>query len=225
MFGLRLITLIVLLIWAFGAYGLTRLDTPVAKGLRVRWPTTLGLVLLVCGFFFQPWVKFGFSDYFIPTPDILGQVIPKEFAYFLAEKIGSDWVDKVVHVAGFDPRLYGWQIQVVPTLTPCDRIVSLLPLAVIFLSAPLAFLGSAQRGGMLPRGLGWVVMAAALPAAACILFDIPNLDQLGVPGHFEWGLAIVMSGAHMGNGPWVCIFGMLLLAYGGLVEQFDKPDS
>lgn len=66
-------------------------------------------------------------------------------------------------------------------------------------------------------------MATSLLSVLSLLFVLPRLDAAGSESSFQFSLLATILGVKMGNGPWVCIIGMLLLAVGRVIELGDQP--
>jgi hypothetical protein len=222
MFGLSVITMILLIVWGGITIGVTRLDTQIARGLRIRWLTSmLGAVVIIGAFFFQPWIRLDFVEYIDPTPEFLEQLIPKELTLFLARHIGVQWISKFVQVFLFFTRLNGWKIQLLPTIGLFTRAATLLPLLPLALGLLTVFIGSMYRGKFLAKILGYSLIGLSLLSLILLLIVLPDLDALGIRDQFHWSLFAAILGVRLGNGPWLCIVGLLLLCLGGVVEIVD----
>jgi len=223
MLGLSFITIILLILWGAFLLLALRLDTPLAQGLRPRLITLLGFFLVGGTFFFQPWVKFDFLGYINPTPEFLRQLFAGDLINKLIELLGVGWISKLLHVFHMFTSFNGWQIEFIPTLGIWIRFCTLLPLFPFALSIIGILIGSAHRGSLVAHLIGWVLLISGLVSATLLLLALPELDALGIRGHFQWALLATILGTRMGNGPWLCLVGLLLISLGGLVELKDNP--
>lgn len=221
MFTLNLTTIAFLLLWVILLLLAIKLDTPMAKAFRKRLVLLLGFTLLGCGFFFQPWIKFEFLEYILPTPELLGVVFSGGALTKLVHILGATWMSKILHVFHMFTRLNGWQIEFIPTLGIWLRIRTLLPLFPFVISLPAVLIGTSLPGCKLSRVLGWVLIVSSLITGLLLLTALPGLDCLGIQDEFQWEVFATLLGTRLGNGPWLCIFGLLLIAAGGVIELIE----
>jgi hypothetical protein len=222
MFGLKLFTIFSLLLWGLFLLIAVRVDTPLSRGFRIRIVSLLGFVLVGCGFFFQPWIKLSFLDYLDLTPKFLNQFFSGGILEKLIDLVGVHWLSKLVEVFHKLTIFNGWQIEFIPTFNIWIRLSTLLPLIPFFISLPGIIIGSAYRGSPMAKFFGGSQAALSLISAFALLFALPRIDSLGIQNNFQWALLSTILGAHMGNGPWFCLIGLLLLIAGGLIELGDQ---
>lgn len=225
MFGLSLVTFLLLIGWAGCAILVLRLDTPMAQASKPRLITLLGIVLIVGAFFFQPWIKFSFLDYLVPTPEFIKRIAPSEVVAILVEKLGMEWLGKLIHIFKMFTKFNGWQIELIPTLGVSTRIITVFPpiLAVAtILTLPVC---ATFRGRFVSKTIGLFMLIFSIINAVLLLSALPDLDALGIQGNFQWNLFATILGAHIGNGPWFCLLGLMLLGLGGLIELVDTPSD
>jgi hypothetical protein len=225
MFELRFITIFLLIIWVVFFFLARKLDTPLMQGFRPRLVTLLGFFLVGTGFFFQPWIKFEFLDYINPTPEFLRQFFSGDLLNKIIQLIGVGWINKLLNLFHMFTRFNGWQIELIPTLSIWIRLCTLLPLFPFAISLLGILIGSAYRGSLAARAFGGIMIISGFISAVALLWALPGLDALGIQGNFQWALLATILGTRMGNGPWFCIIGLLLIIIGGLIELKDVPSA
>jgi hypothetical protein len=225
MFGISLTTFGLLILWALFTLLVLRMQTPLAKNLRPRLFTFWGFFLVGCGFFFQSWIKFDFMDYLNLTPAFMNQIFAGGIVIELIKLLGVDWISKLLHIFHMFTAFNGWQIEFIPTLGFWIRLCTLLPLFPFVLSIFGILVGSSYRGSSVARGIGGILIISGSISALALLLALPGLDSLGIRGNFPWTFLATILGSRMGNGPWFCILGLLLIILGGFIEVKDMPST
>jgi hypothetical protein len=225
MFGLRLMTIVLLLFWGFFVLIVLRLETPMAQAVRPRLLVLLGAILTIAAFFFQPWIEFGFLDYILPTPEFVKTLAAPEVVIVFVERIGMEWFSKLIYIFNIFTEFNGWQIELIPTFGWGTRLVTIFPV-LLAVAAILALPVCATfRGQFLPKTLGLLLLVSCTLNAVLLLIVLPNLDALGIQGNFQWNLFATILGAHISSGPWFCMLGLMLLGLGGVIEIVDSPSG
>ncbi len=225
MFDLSLLLLGLLLVWLALLGTALKLKTPIAQTLRPRMVTLLGAVLVGGGYFFQPWIELDFISYFNPTPEFIHQLFPREIATMLVERFGVSWLHRALQLFNIFTSLNGWQIQLLPTYDWLTRGWAFLPLFCLLLALLTVLIGLTVPGNFLARGAGMALIFVSVLDALGLLLSLPAIDALGIHNNFQIGLLATLLGVHLGNGPWICVFGLLVLSVGGAVEIIEQRSS
>lgn len=225
MFKYSFIFIILVLSWLAIVVVVLRLQQAWAVALRPRLVTLLGCVVAFGAYFSQAWLEFDIIGYIeiFPLEDMLGLISEGLFALII-EKLGIEWGPKILQLLSDFTQLNGWKIQAVPTYPLATRACTLMPPVLAFAALLWVPMGVWLRGKRFAVFVGWLMIALNVLGSVSLLLALPSLDALGMAGHFRGMLFSAFLGARIGNGPWLAIIGMLLIAMGGAVEIMDRPD-
>ncbi|MBN1874685.1 MAG: hypothetical protein JXA33_10680 [Anaerolineae bacterium] len=222
MFEIGFLSIILLLLWFVVFVIVMRLPQDWAAALRLRLVTLLGCVVALGAYFSQAWIEFNPIEYITPS-DVL-DCIPEDLLAFIVEKMGSEQGAKILRILADFMQLNGWQTQVIPTYSIATRVCTLFAPVLAFAALLWIPFGVWLRGKKLTAMVGGLMIFLNGVGSILLLLVLPDLDALGMAGDFHGMLLATLVGAHLGNGPWWAIIGMLLIAVGGVVEIMDHPD-
>jgi len=213
--GLFLNILLLLVVWRMfaGADEATQL-------WMKRLPTITGLVFIIGGVFFLPWLQFSPWQY-LNVPDLAINVLPQIMEYLAKSFKYLKWLLYIVPIFEMDVKGYMVWALLTPTLTWSNfmaRFAIILPilLMVIFLLWSLWNYFLSDSSSELK---GKAQAIAATFSMGLLIYYIPTIDALGANGDVNWGIMVVLSGANIGLGVWVTIIGLVWLIFGGLIEM------
>ncbi len=221
MFGFRLITLALIVLWGL-AFAILKFVRPAAQGAHLRMATLLGMLLTFLAFFFEFWIELDFFGYINPTPELLRKLIPEGLVSRLVRSLGTNWLGSLLDWLDVFTSFNGLTIHFIPTLGWGTWLITWLPLVPLGISIPVLVAGLMARGSGFARAGGWVLLVTSIISAVSLLFVLPHLDAAGTEFNFQLALLATILGAKMGNGPWICLAGLVLLAVGGVIEINDQ---
>ncbi len=210
------VLLLTCVIWIALAVMALASDTRFAVGLRPRLLTLLGVALILGGFF-QPWLNLDFLRYVRLGPDVLTAFLPE-----VLQQIGPEPVAKVLFLLERVTHLNGWQMQLVPFYNVPTRLAAVAPLLLAMAALVWTPWGASLAGSRACKAVGGILTCLSLALLVALTAAAPILDALGQPQQLEWSLLTVLLGVRVGNGVWLTLVGLLLLAIGGVVEVVDQ---
>lgn len=189
------------------------------KGMGVKMPTLLGILLSLGSFIFLPWVTFSPISYFRKIlPDLVREFAPGIIPLLL-RLVGQDqiawFLERLDALAGIP----GWLlIAIIPTTNLVVRFaLTLIPVVsgISLLWLPISlFVGSPDTR----RVMGYLQALFGAIAALLLLIEMPVIHSLGSYGVFPLRLVMVLSGAKMTINVWWAWIGLVMIAMGGLVD-------
>ena len=222
MFGLSLITLLFLVCMGLVVFVVMRLQTPTALDLQPRLGTVAGIVLVFTAVWFQPWIELDFLAYVDPTPDAVQEFIPGDLIPMLLEQFDGGKSMQILRIFGNMTSFNGWQVQMIPSLGGWTHLWLFFPSIPFVVALATLPLGLAYHGSSIARAAGGALASLASWSALALFMSLPDLDALGIYGSLQWNLLQALLGVRLGNGPWLCILGLLFLTIGGIVEMTDS---
>ena len=209
--------------WAVIAFVLWRMDTPLARVLKLRAFTALGVILILGAFLFQPWVRLDFIGYIDPTPEFLRSLGSGRVIQRVLGELDDSLLPHVFGVLERMTHLNGWQMELVPTYNLWVRLATLFPLLPALVAAFGVPVSMLFRGGLLSKALGYSMIGLSLIGLPVLFMALPAIDALGVQDDFRWMLLATLLGSRLGSGPWFTLLGLGMLCIGGVVEIKDAP--
>ncbi len=222
MFGFRIITLFVVFVWFIG-FLILKKSIPFEQRSLSRMITLLGILLTFLGFFFEHWIELDFLGYIDPTPELIRDIVPSEIVIAIVKRIGSEWIGSILDIFDTFTSFNGVTIHLIPTLFGWIWLATWTPLIPLSFSILVPAIGLKSPASGFAKVGGWILLATSLLSVLSLLFVLPRLDAAGSESSFQFSLLATILGVKMGNGPWVSIIGMLLLAVGRVIELGDQP--
>ena len=199
--------------------------TPLLQHFKRRIAALIGVFLVLASFLFQPWIRLNFIEYLVNIPQSIKDLLPEGVVKLVIDRLGVDWLGRLLEIVGNVTSLSGWKIQFIPTYGFWTHFWMLAPVILVFPVALGILFGSLLHGRAIPRILGGVLAVFSLILFLGLLFSLPDIDTLGIHHNFQWSLLAAMVGAKLGNGPWFMCLGLLFWVIGGIVDLMEQPPS
>lgn len=215
-----MIGIILIIIWLALTALVWRSEAPIARSMRPRLITLLGVVTIWGSFFSLPWVQFDFTAYL----DESRLKILTENIGFIGNLIHADKITDFLDIVFNEAFLNGLYIQASPFLGVRERIDILVPMFLALFAFVILPWTVYFRGRLFTKVLGIFLSVGALLSFFLLAGVLNEIDALGTTQHAQWALVAALLGVHIGAGPLFTLGGLLLLFAGGIIELFDSND-
>ena len=194
-----------------------------ASRLRPRLVTLYGIVIIVWGFFFLPWVHLGLISYF--DNYLLSTILENIGA--LGNIVNAGIITEILDKVFNDLSLNGTTILLISLLGFRSRIAIALPpilAGIALVSLPFTI---SYAGAMFNKVIGALVSGGAFLNILIFIATLQHIDNLGTTHYIGWALLMALLGVHIDIGPFVTLLGLVLLFIGGMVDLFgtEQPQD
>jgi len=211
--------LAVLILWILTPF---RHGDPLLDSLSYRLPTIVGIISVLCGFWFLPWLSFTPWQYLTFVPDWAKDLLP-EALDFVTTVFGSGKLGEILGILNKFSSLPGrWLIILMPTLDVWNLVLPRLAIGLPVLVGVCALLwlvlSYVMRSRLLTQAMGTGQAIAAFVSFVLLLWQVPNIDAWGTSGNLQAGIFPLLTGARIAYGAWIVLIGLFYLVLGGLRE-------
>jgi len=214
--------LVAFIVWV---WTLTRIDGPFLDSLSYRLPTIVGIVSILGGFWFLPWLSFNPWQYLTFVPDWAKDLLP-EALDFVTTVFGSGKLGEILAILNkFTSLPARWLIILMPTLDLWNlvlpRLAIGLPVLVGICALLWLVLSYVMRFRLLTQAMGTGQAIAAFTASVLLLWQVPNIDAWGTSGNLHARFFSLLTGTRIAYGAWIVLIGLFYLVLGG-IREFER---